>query len=125
MAPLLSKTDFIKDILLGIIRKTILQHNLECAASPTFSRKYSKISLENLEKRYITYNLAVKLYSEQLMSDSAAPLFCKLLCNFIEITLRHGCSPVNLLHTSRTLFTKNTPGRLLLNKVTGCRLLVL
>ena len=22
----------------------------------------------------------------------------KLLCNFIEITLQHGCSPVNLLH---------------------------
>ena len=22
----------------------------------------------------------------------------KLLCNFIKITLRHGCSPVNLLH---------------------------
>ena len=27
----------------------------------------------------------------------------KLLCNFIEITLRHGCSPVNLLHILRTL----------------------
>ena len=23
----------------------------------------------------------------------------KLFCNFIEITLRHGCSPVNLLHS--------------------------
>ena len=37
----------------------------------------------------------------------------KLLCNFIEITLRHGCSPVSLLHIFRTLFPKNTPGRLL------------
>ena len=26
----------------------------------------------------------------------------KLLCNFIEITLQHGCSPVNLLHIFRT-----------------------
>ena len=26
----------------------------------------------------------------------------KLLCNFIEITLRHGCSLVNLLHIFRT-----------------------
>ena len=25
-----------------------------------------------------------------------------LLCNFIEIALRHGCSPVNLLHIFRT-----------------------
>ena len=29
-------------------------------------------------------------------------VFDKLLCNFIEITLRHGCSPVNLLHIFRT-----------------------
>ena len=36
----------------------------------------------------------------------------KLLCKFIEITLRHGCSPVNLLHISRTPFPKKTSGRL-------------
>ena len=36
-------------------------------------------------------------------------------CDFdIEITLRHGCSPVNLLHIIRTPFLKNTSGRLLL-----------
>ena len=34
----------------------------------------------------------------------------KLLCNFIEIILRHGCSPVNLLHISRAPFPKNTLG---------------
>ena len=34
--------------------------------------------------------------------------------NFIEITLRHGCSPVNLLHIFRTPFPNNTSGRLLL-----------
>ena len=34
--------------------------------------------------------------------------------NFIEITLRHGCSPVNLLHIFRTPFPKNTSGGLLL-----------
>ena len=39
---------------------------------------------------------------------------CKLYCNFIEITLRHGCSPVNLLHIFRTPFPKNTSGGLLL-----------
>ena len=31
-------------------------------------------------------------------------------CNFIEIALRHGCSPVNLLHIYRTSFYKNTYG---------------
>ena len=41
----------------------------------------------------------------------------KLQSNFIEITLRHGCSPVNLQHIFRTPFPKNTFGRLLLNNV--------
>ena len=34
--------------------------------------------------------------------------------NFIEITIGHGCSPVNLLHIFRTPFPKNPPERLLL-----------
>ena len=38
----------------------------------------------------------------------------KLLCNFIEITLWHRCSPVNLLLIFRTSFPKNTSRRLLL-----------
>ena len=38
----------------------------------------------------------------------------KLQGNFIEIKLRHRCSPVNLLHIFETLFTKNTSGWLLL-----------
>ena len=38
-----------------------------------------------------------------------------LQSNFIEITLKHGFSPVNLLHIFRTLFPKNTSGGLLLN----------
>ena len=40
--------------------------------------------------------------------------FNKVAFNFVEITLRHGCSPVNLLHIFRTPFLKNTSGRLLL-----------
>ena len=39
----------------------------------------------------------------------------KLLCNFNEITLYNGCSPVNLLHLFRTPFLQNTSGWLLLN----------
>ena len=38
----------------------------------------------------------------------------KLQTNFIEITLRHGCSSVNLLHIFRTPFPKNTSEWLLL-----------
>ena len=39
----------------------------------------------------------------------------KFLCNFIEIALWHGCSPVNLLHIFRTYFPRNTSGRLLMS----------
>ena len=38
----------------------------------------------------------------------------KLLCNFIEIALPHGCSLVNLLHIFKTTFLKNTYGELLM-----------
>ena len=38
-----------------------------------------------------------------------------LLCKFIEIELRHGCSPVNLRHIFRIPFPRNASGRLLLN----------
>ena len=38
----------------------------------------------------------------------------KLQSNLIEITLRHECYPLNLLHISRTTFSKNTSGELFL-----------
>ena len=38
----------------------------------------------------------------------------KLQSNFIEITLRHGCSSVNLLHIFRSPFYRNTYGGMLL-----------
>ena len=47
----------------------------------------------------------------------------KLFGNFIEIALRHGCSPVNVLHIFRTLFYKNTYGGLLLESHTANRFL--
>ena len=41
--------------------------------------------------------------------------FNKVALQLIEITLRHGCSPVYLLHIFKTPFYKNTSGGLLLN----------
>ena len=43
----------------------------------------------------------------------------KLLCNFTEITLRSGYSPVNLLHIFRTHFYMNNYGGLLLHGYYG------
>ena len=45
--------------------------------------------------------------------------FNKVAFNFIEITLRHGCSPVNLLHIFGTPFPKNPSGWLLLELLLG------
>ena len=45
-------------------------------------------------------------------------LLSKMLSNFIEITLWHGCSPVNLLHIFRTNFPKNISRWLLLKVIT-------
>ena len=42
-------------------------------------------------------------------------------CNFIEITLLHGCSPVKLLHIFRTVSHKITSRGLLLSIVTNKR----
>ena len=52
-------------------------------------------------------------------SEQSCPsvISIKPLCNFIEITLRHGCSPVNLLHIFRIPFYKNSSGGMLLKKV--------
>ena len=44
----------------------------------------------------------------------SGPIFPICLRNFIEIVLRYGCSPVNLLHIFRIPFLKNTSERLLL-----------
>ena len=41
----------------------------------------------------------------------------KLLCSFIEIARRHGCSSVNLLHIFRTTFYKNSFEGLLLDNL--------
>ena len=51
-----------------------------------------------------------------------------LQSNFIEITLPHRCSPINLLHTFRTTFSSNTSRRLRLcfnytEYGTGCMLI--
>ena len=48
----------------------------------------------------------------------------KLLWNFIEITLRHECSPLNLLYIIRTPFSNNTSELLPLYLVNTSALLV-
>ena len=56
----------------------------------------------------------LKICSKFTEHPCQSAISIKLLCNFIEITLRHGCSPVNLMHIFRTPFHRNTSWWLLL-----------
>ena len=47
--------------------------------------------------------------------------FNKVVSNFIEIALQHGCSPVNLLHIFKKPFLGNSSGWLLLYRCGFCR----
>ena len=47
-------------------------------------------------------------------SENMQQIYRRMPMPKCEITLWHGCSPVNLLHISRTPFLKNISGRLLL-----------
>ena len=62
-----------------------------------------------------------KFTGEQLCSPRRTP---RRTPNFIEITLRHGCSPVNLLQIFRTSFTKNTSGWLLSQYLMGYEFII-
>ena len=59
--------------------------------------------------------VALKICRKFIGEPCPSVISIKLLCNFIEIALWHGCSPVNLLHILRTLFPRNSSGWLLLN----------
>ena len=56
-----------------------------------------------------------KLCSKFTGGHSCQSVISILICNFVEITLPHWCSPVNWLYIFGTPFPKNTYERLLLN----------
>ena len=58
--------------------------------------------------------LSVDLSSVFTAASQQYALAVALQSKFIEITLRHGCPPVYLMHVFRKLFTKNSYGGLLL-----------
>ena len=62
-----------------------------------------------------------KFTGEHLCSPRRTP---RRTPNFIEITLRHECSPVNLLQIFRTSFTKNTSGWLLSQYLMGYEFII-
>ena len=61
-------------------------------------------------------NKKIKKKKTKKIKTSNRKNIVRMQSNFIEITLRQGCSPVNLLHIFRIAFLKNTSGWLLLNR---------
>ena len=85
---------------------------------------YDTISLNNAqftEAAIQMYFKGKKCYENMQQIYKRTPMLkcdlIKLFCKLIEIILRHGCSPVSLLHILRTVFLKKTSGRLLLNLI--------
>ena len=70
-----------------------------------------KFTGENLCRSGISIKLQSKFTEEH---PCRIGISIKLQSNFTEIALRHGCSPVNLLHISKIPFYKNTCEWLLL-----------
>ena len=59
-------------------------------------------------------------YPEVFLGKGVLKICSKFTRNTHAITLRHGCSPVHLLHIFRTPFTKDTSGLLLLSLCMFC-----
>ena len=87
------------------MKSWILNHFLPLAATDDFGNSHPKVFL---------LKGVLKICNKFTGEHPCKSVKCNLLCNFIEISLWHGCSPVNLLHVFRTPFCKNTSGWLLL-----------
>ena len=85
---------------------------LQCVIQPHFRSSYPEVFLGKG-----VLKICSKFTGEH---PCRSVISIKLLCNFIEITLWHGCSPVHLLHIFRTPFTKDTSGLLLLSLCMFC-----
>ena len=81
----------------------------------SFSRNVSTISLNIFQKQQLPRGVPRKKCSE-ICSKFTGEQPCRSGISIkLYSTLRHGCSPVNLLYIFRTPFPKNTSGWLILN----------
>ena len=83
-----------------------IKHNLLNLIGLKSSKYYHNQSPRSILRKKIFWKKAANLQKNS---------HAKVQSSFIEITLRHGYSPVNMLHIFRTPFPKNTSEWLLLN----------
>ena len=95
-----------------------LMNNSVCVLSSDYSVYYILLHVVLYFQKQSPRCVLSKRCSKNMQQIYRGKLLLKcdlnLQSNFIEITLRHRCSPVNLLHIFKTPFSKNTSGWLLL-----------
>ena len=95
-----------------------LMNNSVCVLSSDYSVYYILLHVALYFQKQSPRCVLSKRCSKNMQQIYRKTLLLKcdlnLQSNFIEITLRHRCSPVNLLHIFKTPFSKNTSGWLLL-----------
>ena len=97
--------------------KGICRYRAKCNQTLSFSHHSSSISKGQKQPSRGVLRKRCSENIQEIYRATSMPKYMisiKLLCNFLEITLRDRYSPVNLLHIFRPPFPKNTSGRLLL-----------
>ena len=90
--------------------KKLLRSMIKCV-----SKSYYIRTVRNSPPEVFIQTVVLKICSKFTRAHPyRSVISIKLQSNFIEIILRHGCSPVHLLHVFRTPFSKNISGHLLL-----------
>ena len=84
---------------------TICQQSIQSNKKSIWA--YQKLLVFN-QKYWFSKNKSQKQLFRGVFEKSCSGNIQQLASNFIEITLRYGCSPVNLLHIFRIAFLKNT-----------------
>ena len=114
---LLRKCD---ELLLSVLRTELIAGRDEvCRTIIQLQKKMSKSSCPEVFLRKDILKICGKFTGDYPYRSAIS---IKLLWNFIEITIRLGYSPVNLLHISITPFYKNTSGWLLLKWILAIRI---
>ena len=115
----------------GVLRKRCYENMQQIyRRTPTLKCHFNKVALQLWRDASVTSLTTINMY--QRWAFVKMELLVKIESGFqpltiftkssilevwkgFEITLRHGCSAVNLMHIFRTLFLKNTSGRLFLH----------
>ena len=95
----------------SFFNETLLLPSVKKDWSPLLAKMLSRSSLPEVFLWKGVLKTRIKFTREHPCRSATS---IKLQNNFIEITLRHGCSPVNLLYILRTPFPKNTTEGLVL-----------